>query len=60
MISLLQQYHSPRRQSNTDNTPTFTGTATDVSSTISSVDYQIDGGIWTPATANDGTFTSSK
>jgi len=41
-----------------DNTPTFTGTATDTSSNISSVEYKIDDGSWTAATANDGAFGS--
>jgi hypothetical protein len=44
--------------STNDNTPTFTGTATDTSSNISSVEYKIDDGGWTAATASDGTFDS--
>ncbi len=41
-----------------DDTPTFTGTATDTSSNISSVEYKVDGGSWTAATAGDGAFDS--
>jgi len=39
-----------------DTTPTFTGTATDTQSAISLVEYQVDGGSWTAATASDGAF----
>ena len=42
-----------------DNTPTFTGTATDTLSNISSVEYKVDDGSWTAATASDGAFDSS-
>jgi hypothetical protein len=41
-----------------DNTPTFTGTATDTESNISSVEYKVDDGAWTAATASDGVFDS--
>jgi hypothetical protein len=41
-----------------DNTPTFTGTATDTESNISSVEYKVDTGSWTAATASDGAFDS--
>lgn len=41
-----------------DNTPTFTGTATDASSNISSVEYKVDDGSWTAATASDVAFDS--
>jgi len=41
-----------------DNTPTFTGTATDTLSNISSVEYKVDDGSWTAATASDGAFDS--
>jgi len=41
-----------------DNTPTFTGTATDTESNISSVEYRVDAGSWSAATASDGTFGS--
>ena len=41
-----------------DNTPTFTGTATDTQSNISSVEYRVDSGSWTAATASDGAFDS--
>ncbi len=41
-----------------DNTVTFTGTATDISSNISSVEYKVDAGSWTAATASDGAFDS--
>jgi len=41
-----------------DNTPTFTGTATDTESNISSVEYKVDAGSWTAASASDGTFNS--
>jgi len=41
-----------------NNTPTFTGTATDASSNISSVEYKVDDGSWTAATASDGAFDS--
>lgn len=42
----------------TDNTtPTFTGTASDESN-ISSVEYRVDDGVWTAATASDGAFDS--
>jgi hypothetical protein len=40
----------------TDNTPTFTGTATDTESNISSVEYKVDSGSWIAATASDGAF----
>jgi len=39
-----------------DNTPTFTGTATDTESNISSVEYKVDSGSWAAATASDGAF----
>jgi hypothetical protein len=39
-----------------DNTPTFTGTATDDQSNISSVEYRVDSGSWALATASDGAF----
>jgi hypothetical protein len=42
-----------------DNTPTFTGTATDTESTISSVEYRIGSGAWRSwiaASATDGAF----
>ncbi len=42
-----------------DNTPTFTGTATDTASNISSVEYKVDTGGWTAATASDGAFNST-
>ncbi|HUV55804.1 MAG TPA: hypothetical protein VMV84_01095, partial [Dehalococcoidales bacterium] len=42
----------------TDDTPTFTGTATDGLSNISSVEYKVDTGSWTAATASDGAFDS--
>jgi antitoxin (DNA-binding transcriptional repressor) of toxin-antitoxin stability system len=38
-------------------TPTLTGTATDESN-ISSVEYRVDDGSWTAATASDGAFDS--
>jgi hypothetical protein len=41
-----------------DNTPTFTGTATDTQSNISSVEYKVDSGAWTAAIASDGAFDS--
>jgi len=41
-----------------DNTPTFTGTATDTESNISSVEYKVDSGSWTAASASDGAFDS--
>jgi len=42
----------------TDNTtPTLTGTAIDESN-ISAVEYRVDGGTWTAATASDGAFNS--
>ncbi len=42
----------------TDTTPTLTGTANDSSSTISNVQYQMNGtgGSWLNCTADDGTF----
>jgi hypothetical protein len=39
-----------------DNTPTFTGTATDTESNISSVEYRVDSGSWALATASDDAF----
>jgi len=42
-----------------DNTPTFTGTATDTSSNISSVEYKVDDESWMAATASDGAFDST-
>jgi len=41
-----------------DTTPTFTGTATDTESNIAGVEYKVDAGSWTAATASDGTFDS--
>jgi hypothetical protein len=41
-----------------DNTPTFTGTATDDLSAISSVEYRVDSGSWLAASASDGAFDS--
>jgi len=46
---------SPDPTSNT--TPTLTGTASD-DSNISSVEYKVDDGSWTAATASDGAFDS--
>jgi len=40
--------------------PTFTGTAEDTTSTISSVECKIDSGDWISAEALDGTFNSSR
>jgi hypothetical protein len=39
-----------------DNTPTISGTATDTTSPITSVEYRVDSGNWTAAEATDGTF----
>jgi hypothetical protein len=41
-----------------DNTPNFTGSATDLYSAVSSVEYQVDSysGTWHPCTAQDGTY----
>jgi len=39
-----------------DNTPTFTGTATDTEGNISSVEYRVDSGSWALATASDDAF----
>ena len=41
-----------------DNTPTFTGTATDTESNIAGVEYKVDDGYWVVATASDGAFDS--
>jgi len=41
-----------------NSTPTLTGTATDTESNISSVEYKVDAGSWTAATASDGAFDS--
>ncbi|MBP9870175.1 MAG: hypothetical protein KBC53_01585 [Nitrosomonas sp.] len=42
----------------TDNTPTLSGSTTDTESTISTVEFQMDGtgGSWTACIAGDGTF----
>ena len=41
----------------TDNsTPTLSGTATDASSAVTAVEFRVDGGAWTAATASDGAF----
>ena len=44
---------------NNDNTPEFTGTVSDGSSNIASVEYQVDGtgGAWTAATVTGGNYT---
>ncbi|QQS61403.1 MAG: SBBP repeat-containing protein [Candidatus Moraniibacteriota bacterium] len=44
-----------------DSTPTLTGTATDLLSTIQSVEFQLNStsGSWTPCTPDDGTFNSA-
>jgi hypothetical protein len=44
-----------------DSTPTITGTATDASGTVSSVEYQLDStlGSWSACTADDDTFDSA-
>jgi hypothetical protein len=39
-----------------DNTPTLSGTATDATSPITSVEYRVDGGDWITAEASNGTF----
>ncbi|MBI5127041.1 hypothetical protein HZA76_01130 [Candidatus Roizmanbacteria bacterium] len=46
---------------NNDNTPSIDGSAIDVSGTINTVEYQIDGisGTWTNCTANDDNFNSA-
>jgi len=43
---------------NSDSTPSVTGTVTDVSGTVSNVQYQIDvtSGAWSGCSADDGTF----
>ena len=41
-----------------DNTPTYTGTASDSSSNIQAVQYRIDGGSWQNAQPSDGSFNS--
>ena len=41
-----------------DPTPTFTGTASSSQNIISGVEYQVDGGSWTAATASDGSFNT--
>jgi len=45
---------------NSDNTPTLSGTAIDASSTITNVEFQMDGtsGSWTSCTPTDETFNS--
>ncbi|MBI4295626.1 MAG: hypothetical protein HY667_00765, partial [Chloroflexi bacterium] len=42
---------------NNDSTPTLTGTASDTATAITSVEYRVDGGAWTPASAVDGSFS---
>jgi len=42
-----------------DNTPTYTGTATDEATNITGVEYRVDGGSWTAASATDGLFDST-
>ncbi len=44
-----------------DTTPTFSGNASDTSSTVQSVEYQVDGtgGNWSSCTASDGSFSGS-
>ncbi|MEK6823625.1 MAG: Ig-like domain-containing protein [Nanoarchaeota archaeon] len=44
---------------NNDNTPTLTGTATDITTNITNVEYRIDGGAWNSATPTDGAFDSN-
>lgn len=46
---------------NNDNTPTLSGTATDASGTVSTVEFQMDStaGAWTACTASDGSFNSA-
>ena len=41
-----------------DNTPTFTGMATDTLSNVGGVEYKVDDGSWAAATASDGAFDS--
>jgi hypothetical protein len=45
----------------TDSTPNITGTATDAGSTLTSVEFQMDGtsGGWTSCVADDGSFNSA-
>lgn len=38
-----------------DNTPTFSGTASDAGSFIASIEYSLDGGPWLPAATDPGT-----
>ncbi len=40
----------------TDTTPTFSGTATDATSTLTNVEYAIDGGSYSACVADDGAF----
>lgn len=43
-----------------DNTPSLTGTATDIDSTVAAISYQVDNtGSWNNCTADDGTFDSA-
>jgi len=41
-----------------DNTPTFTGTATDIGCGVASVEYRVDGGAWLLPEPVDGAFDS--
>ena len=41
-----------------DPTPTFTGMASSTQNNIALVEYQLDGGSWTAATASDGSFNT--
>jgi len=45
---------------NSDNTPTLTGTASDVTGNVTAVEFQMDGtgGSWTACTADDSSFNS--
>ncbi|MBI2836453.1 MAG: PGF-pre-PGF domain-containing protein, partial [Chloroflexi bacterium] len=40
-------------------TPTFTGNVTDATTTVAAVQYRVDSGNWTAATAGDGAFNSA-
>jgi hypothetical protein len=43
----------------TDNTPTYTGLAASIDSTVAAVEFRVDGSNWRPALASDGHFDAA-
>ena len=52
----VQELEDYRPNPTADDTPTYTGLAAAVNSTVATVEFRVDGGNWQPAEATDGRF----